>query len=271
MILEKNEINLTAEAYVYVGRCEAEEILKIFKEELRKYIYIIKRFAVEDLKKLSDDEFWELVKEVYSVKLLERDYLKLLSKKYKKEYYKFVEINTSMVYEQTETEGKGKNFSWWQQLYQVRYVVAVSSECKVSYGDLFTKAEIEEKVQNNDIVLVRLQCEPLNGTISFEKENFQEFEITELGVFNYEGKIFGYVEKNENFHSVISLLRRALNKKRIRKDMADIIEELKFRIHEIITDKFVDYYSEISRMCNDWYELSQEKKEVEALLVQLAQ
>ena len=179
-----------------------------------------------------------------------------------KKYNAFTEIGTFMTFTDTASEGRGRHFDWWEQLYQIKYLVAVSEDCNIPYDTKFSKKDIQKMINNKRIVIVDTKAEVLDGEPDFEKETAQNFPSMKLN-FTREmfGDILGSIYKDDNFPIVISMLRKIFTKKRILKDMQEYLEELQDQIEDIISYPNHDYpYNEISKLCNNWFEKSEEKQ-----------
>ena len=90
-----------------------------------------------DFDKLTDKELYELLSKVYSIILDENDYLKMLSKYNGKNYTFIYRIPTTMTFSSRVTEGHGRSFDWWNQLYQVYYLVAISDTFNFDYNKIY--------------------------------------------------------------------------------------------------------------------------------------
>lgn len=268
MDIDKNSITLTADTYAYIYRASEQEIFETFRDSLKKYINIIDDLVNQDLKQLSDEEFYDLLCKVYSISLTEEDYLKILSKRNNKKYNRFTEIGTFMTFTDTATEGHGRDFSWWQQLYQIRYIVAVSEDIEIEYDSILRKNDIKKMIEDKSIVIIECKTRPINNKLNIN-ETVEDMQLINLncsysnGIY---GRLIGEIYKDDNFPIVISMLRRKFTKKRIIKDMKDYIEELKDEMQIVLLHSQSDYfYKEVSRLCNEWYGNSKEKEKLNIL------
>lgn len=219
----------------------------------------------KDLKQLSNEEFYDLLCKVYSISLTEQDYLKIISKRNSKKYNRFTEINTFMTFNDTATEGRGKGFSWWQQLYQVSYIVAVSHATEIKYNSILRKDDIKRMVEDKSIVIVKLTSKPIDQKLSINEE-FESIPTMELNCSYSYGNIYGSICKDENFPIVVSMLRKKFTKNKILKDMKEYVENLQEEMEIVLSDAQPDYaYNEISKLCNEWYNKSEEKEIIKSL------
>lgn len=197
------------------------------------------------MKKLSDEEFYDLICKVYDISLAEEDYLKIISKRNNKEYKWVTEMGTFI---DTATEGYGRDFSWWEQLYQVRYIIAVSGDTEIGYNSVLRKNDIKKMVEDKSIVIIERETRPID-----DKLNINETEEYILSIkLNYSysngmsGKMVGSIYKDDNFPIIISMLRRKFTKERILEDMKNYIEELQYEINIILSLSQSSYaYSDV--------------------------
>lgn len=265
MNIDKIDITLTEDTYAYIYRDSEKEISETFKETLRKYISIINDLVNKDLKQLSDEEFYDLLCNVYSISLTEEDYLKIISKRNDKKYNRFTEIGTFMTFTDTATEGRGKGFSWWRQLYQVSYIVAVSENIEIKYGSTLKKEDIKRMVEDKTIVIVKSITKPIEHKLNINEE-FENIPTMELNCSYSCGNIYGSICKDDNFPIIVSMLRRKFTKNRILKDMKAYIGELQDEMQIVLSHSQLDYaYNEVSKLCNEWYEKSEEKETFKSL------
>lgn len=80
MFAELMDVRLKNYTYDYVNSGSEEDILKTFKEELRRILNILENLINGDFKNMSDTEFYSLIFEVYSITFHNKDYLNIISK-----------------------------------------------------------------------------------------------------------------------------------------------------------------------------------------------
>ena len=264
MYIDKNRITLTEDTYTYISRVSEQEIFETFRDTLKKYINIINYFVNQDLKKLTDEEFYDLICKVYSISLTEQDYLKIISKRNDKKYNRFATIGTFMTFTSTATEGQGKDFSWWKQLYQIRYIVAVAEDSNLNGCDL-KKEDIKKLIQDKSIVIIGSEEKPINNKLRLNEE-VEEMPSIKLNYSYSFGDMRGYINKDDNFSVIVSMLREKITKKKIFEDMRNYIEELQEDIDFVLSNSHMAYdYSEVSKLSNEWYETSKEKAKLKSL------
>ncbi len=269
MFTDLIDVRLEDYTYAYIGRTDEEDILKTFQEEIKRSINILENLINGDFKKMSDDEFYNLISEVYDITLNNEDYLNIISKMKNKKFNHFMKIDTYMTFKALASEGHGKSFDWCEQLYQVKYVIAVAEDTEIEYASILTKKEIKNLIENNKIVIVKMETQPINDKLK-RNETVETMPSIDLGLNYSYGNATGYICKNDNFSSFVSLLRKKFTKKRIIKDMRIYINELQEQINDILSSGLSDYsYEQVSKVCNKWYNSSEEKQKIRSLTKQI--
>lgn len=136
----------------------------------------------------------------------------------------------------------------------MRYIVAVSEDTQIEDGIILKKEDIKNMIKNKSIVIVKEKTEPLIEELEIN-EKFETIPSMNLDDLN-----------SENFPIIISMIKNKLSQKRILKDMKDSFEELKNEIKIVLSNSQSEYlYGEITKLCNEWYEKSEEKNKVKTL------
>ena len=217
MNIDKHSITLQNQTYSYFYSKNEQEILEIFKKTLNEYINIINSLLNKDLKQLSDDEFYDLLQKVYSISLTEEDYLKILSKRNHKKYKKFIEIGTFMTFQDTHTEGYGASSIYFNQLYQIKYIIAITEDAKIESNSILSKDDIKQMVEDKSIVLISRKIAPIKNQLSIDEtlENIPLPQLNNTSSCNIGSKIKmrGYIYKDDTFPIIVSMLRRKFTKK----------------------------------------------------------
>lgn len=260
MIIGEKQLKLFNIFYENVLDVSKEKIIEMLKNELKENINVMDSLLNSDLKNLNDDNFYNLISSMYHITLEEEDHLKIISKKMNKKCMYFTDIETSMTFTDTATEGRGKDFSWWQQLYQIEYTVGVFKGCNIDSSSIFSKKDIRKMIDEKNIIIIDIKSVPLDYEPDF-KEEVEHFSL-------YDYKFDDEINKNEDFSIIISILRKKFTKKRILKDIRYQLEELSLQINEIL-DFYSDpnpFYSNTSLLIGEWFKNSEEKKEYVKLL-----
>ena len=270
MNIYRKRVCLIEDVYAYAGRASDEENVKTFKTEIQKYINILKDIIETDFKCLTDKELYELLSKIYSISLDKEDYLKMLSKYNNKNYTFIYKMPTTMTFEDIITEYDAGHFDSSIQLFQVYYVIAASDNFKFDYNKVYSKEEIRDLLLNKNIVILNESSEAVYVGESFVQEKYKSIPTLDINIEPYGDNISQFVLNN--FSLFGKLLRKKINKKIVLKDIKEIINDLNVEIQDIISDAQSNkiLYSDTAKMCKDWYESSEEKREYQNIQKKLA-
>ena len=131
------------------------------KIKCKFYNYDYEReFAGDNLKRLSKmiieflnnkgnvglEKLYEIINAFYDIKLSDNDYLNYINYKSGMQYDKVVHIPTNVVTTDLQSEGHGRDFSWWTQNYQ--RMIAVATSDFVVEKDEYTYEEVKELISS---------------------------------------------------------------------------------------------------------------------------
>ena len=247
-----------------------EENLKIFKELLRDYIIKLKKIVESDFDKLFDQELYTILNDVYDIQLDQNDYLFMLSKYNGKRYVDFNLLPTTMFFKSVKSEGHGKSLDMWEQLYQVCYLVAISDTFECDYNKIYSKEEIKELVDNKTIILLKRKDKEADYYGSFAQGDYEQIPTLGIDVSDYTDNLNQFVL--DNFNLFGELLRKKFTKARVLKDIKEIIEEFDCDINDVFDEIDSDDldYSDIARVCKEWYDSSEEKEDYQGIQKKLS-
>ena len=235
-----------------------------YLNDVKEDLYSIKRLIETDFKNISDEEFYNIVSRFYSIFLTKNDILNILSKTVGKEFDRFEVLKTRMTYKDTVSEGHGRDFSWWEETFEIDWIVAATKDFILDKNHNYSKDEIRELIRNKQIVKLSNRKKPIgmNPKLSYESEevesinthsinigkmdymNFISYdELISLNSIKYDDSDF----EKELYHRTISLLRKNLSKKRILTDFKKILLFLNDNIYtlcELISKKNVNNENE---------------------------
>lgn len=231
-----------------------------YLNDVKEDLYSIKRLVETDFKNISDEEFYNIVSRFYSIFLTKNDILNILSKTVGKEFDRFEVLKTRMTYKDTVSEGHGRDFSWWEETFEIDWIVVAAKDFILDKNHNYSKDEIRELIRNKQIIKLSNRKKPIgiNPKLSYESEevesinthsinigkmdymNFVSYdELISLNSIKYDDSDFG----KELYHRTISLLRKNLSKKRILNDFKKILLFLNDNIYtlcELISKKKAD-------------------------------
>ena len=265
MKIERKRMSLLEDVSAYIGRSSDEENAFQFEREVKNYISTIKEIVEIDFSRLTDRELYELLTKIYNISLDDKDYLEILSKRYNKEYTHFYRIPTTFTFYDIKQEGHGTNFSWWQQLYQIYYNVAATGDVNFDYNKIYNKEEIKELVDSNNIILLKQESEEIIDNQEFPKEEYEELAVLNIDINDYGNNISQFIINNYQLFG--KLLRENFPKKKVLSDMKKLINDLQDDMDVLfyyVNSIDILYYN-MARICKEWFDTSDDKKEYETL------
>lgn len=249
MDLERIDISLQEKTFENIYRDSNKENAQKFKLYLKTIISDIKEVMDADFNLLSDQELYILLNKIYNISFDEDDYLKMLSEKYKKNYVCSTNIATTMTFQGIKTEGQGKTFDYWSQLFQVHFKIIATQDVKIT-DKPFTKNELKKLIENKSILILSEYEIPIEE-ITFEKEEYENFPLLETSTWIDNVRCYG------------KLLRQHISKKDVLKDLRILLYELEIELNSVFQGEnatCVDY-PEIAGLCKEWFDKSEVKKE----------
>ena len=266
---ERKRISLLEDTYAYIGRLSDEKNAEEFKKEVKGIISTINEIVEVDFDNSTDKELYELLTKVYNIYLDDKDYLEILSKINNKQYTHYYRIPTTITFYGTKQEGHGNNFSWWQQLYQVYYNVVATSDVNFDCNKIYTKDEMKEMVETKNIVILKQETAEITDYPEFEKEEYEDLPILNIDINDYGNNLPEFIINNYQLFG--ELLRKKFTKQKVLKDMKKSINDLQYDINVLFNyanpnDTVYDtVYSNIARICKEWFDTSSDKEEYESL------
>lgn len=261
MDIERDNVYLLEKNDYSSKHYDEKEAFKYFLSTITYYTNLIETLLSEDLKKLSNEEYYELINKVYDVKLDENDYLKAMSVKNKIKYNRLINIWTYMTFNDIYREGHGKDFSYWNQLYQVGYLAFAIEDNNINNESILTKEEINKLIQDKSIVLIKRKSRTIHEKLDYN-ESLERIPIENLNcdiTDRYVPRIEGTICNDDNFNYFITILRKRLTKKKILQDMKIYLQELQDDIYMFLS------FSKYKQDYNKWYDESIEKVKVNSL------
>ena len=259
-------IRLEEDTFAYVCRDTDENNADIFKTELEEYIRKIKELVDSDFEAISDKKFFDLLSNIYDITLEEEDYLEMFSRLYNRDYSYATELKTDMIYKDRADEGHAKDYSWWQQLYQASYYVAIDSDCELDDNKVYTRDELLELSDKHSIVLMHENSDELDDLSGLsETEEYNPLRTADVRIESYSNNITQFAL--EHFDVFAQILREKYTRKVVIQDLINYMNLLVYDINQVINSaesKSKDY-SGIGKLCKEWYLTSGVKEEVASL------
>lgn len=193
------------------------------KEELN---YI--RDYIDKYEGLSDEEKYNLLCHFFTFRLEEKDFIKLINLWHNKNYSKMIDIPTKMEEEYIESEGHGRDFSWWTIKNRTHLVCAVNQDFELEKGK-YPYNRIMELIESGTIYPVYSYGKEISR-YSTDKEEYKKiscFIDNEIEVYkeDYEST-YSFEIKEENIPLMMQYINQRLKPTEIFKGVKEYLREM---------------------------------------------
>lgn len=265
-----------------------------YLEEVKKDLAAIKILIDSDFKDLSDEDFYYLISRFYYIDLTVKDFLNIISRVNHVQYDKFEELRTRQTFKVYEQEGCGKDFSWWEETYQVGWIVATAKNFRLKPNYNYSKEEIENMTLKKQFVSIyrRDKDVGMDPKLPYKQEKYEDKNMSKIADYSEEFKCvfdtlvlssdrncdeymkhtapffdgfefsFDYLKEGETefskavYKEACSMIRMRLNKKQVLDNCKKIIVFLNNELNNLVTCIQESYYSDKDKYLN----LSEELK-----------
>jgi len=152
------------------------------------------RIFLEDYDKLSKKELYNMICNFYMVILEEDDYIEYINYKNNSDYNKVISIGTDVICKDIQSEGHGRDFSWWTVSYRRYLNVAVLGELENS-DKFYTLEEIKKLIKDGKIYPIYSYYEECDDRLY---ENRVKNDIDYLVKYEY-GRKKGQLSINDEY------------------------------------------------------------------------
>lgn len=108
------------------------------------------RYFLENYDKLTNKDYYKMICNFYDIRLEDSDYIDYINYKTGNKFDRIIKLETDIINKDIESEGHGRDFSWWTVSYRLCLNVAVNCELENS-DKYFTMDEIKELIKDNKI------------------------------------------------------------------------------------------------------------------------
>ncbi len=197
--MKNNRINIEYDLYPFDLRDafynsmydnNTKDILNDIVLEIMDYLTIVEEIfeAInDDEKKITDEEFINRINKFFSISIDENQCLKMFSTITNKEFVGYSHLLTNISFSEKITKGKGNDFSWWTEYYQLVLKVMIAKDTDIDKNKKYTKAEIDQLIKEQKIIIVGVDTKKC-GKDSYEENsnNSKEFESFIINDKKYE-------------------------------------------------------------------------------------
>lgn len=211
------------------------------EEELLKLSKLILEF-LENKENTNTKTLYEMISYFYDVKLEAFDYVNYINEKTRTVYCGVTSIPTNRVIQDMQSEGHGRDFSWWTQNYQ--RMIKVATKGFIPTKEEYSYKEIEQLIDEGEIYSIYPYGEKTNKKVHYVEDKIQY-------LVSYQSK---ELELNdEYFEFMVKDILKEIGYKTLLKEYKEFIIKLKLNTYitwdedykalEEIADKLIETYN----------------------------
>ena len=207
--------------------------------EIENIIKALNLLLSKDYKYLTDEEYYNVINQFYSITFFKNDILKILSTIDKVNYNKYQWLKTRVIFTTLDSEGHGRDFSWWHETRQLMLELITPEDLVIDKKHDYSSEEIKEIFNNYKIYLFDYSNKelgidpelpfvkeestginvPMFKLLDYDEEDYFGFELEQI---KYEDELF-----NENIKQIgYKLVRRKIKPTTVFKFAKDVFENI---------------------------------------------
>lgn len=206
--------------------------------EIENIIKALNLFLSKDYKCITDEEYFNIINQFYDITFFKTDILKILSIIDKVNYNKYQWLKTRVIYTTLDSEGHGRDFSWWHETRQLMLELITPEGLVIDKKHDYSSEEIKEIFNNYKVYLFDYSNKELgiDPELPFDKETSIGINIPMFKLVDYDEDYFRFeLDKikyeDENFNEIIKqtgykMVRRKLKPTTVFKFAKDIFESI---------------------------------------------
>ena len=208
LIIKENDLKKEIEKDIEAGNYDTNKFVEYIKNHLDKANFLLENKILD----LESKELYDALKELFSMKYDNEDYLEILSDLYGKHYTDIISIKTNMIDENG---------------YNIEYIGARTKKLP-NYNNRVYLSELRNITNSYEFIVLKQQKHKLNDKLK-QEEKYENHQY-----INFDTNLD---EKNELFDEVLNLIRRTIKDKKVFKqvlsDLKKYIDNLMHQAKEI--------------------------------------
>lgn len=193
----------------------------------------------KDYKCITYEEYYNIINQFYDITFFKQDILKILSIIDKVNYDKYQWLKTRVIFTTLDSEGHGRDFSWWHETRQLMLELITPEGLDIDKKHDYSSEEIKEIFNNYKVYLFDYSNKELgiDPELPFVKEestgiNVPMFKLDDYDEEDYFGFELSQIKyEDENFNENIKqtgykLVRRKIRPTTVFKFAKDIFENI---------------------------------------------
>lgn len=224
--------------------------------EIENIIKALNLLLSKDYKCITDEEYYNIINQFYDITFFKNDILKILSTIDKVNYNKYQWLKTRVIFTTLDSEGHGRDFSWWHETRQLMLELITPEGLVIDKKHDYSSEEIKEIFNNYKVYLFDFSNKELgiDPKLPFVKETsigikIPTFKLVDYDEEDYSGFELGQIKyEDEKFNENIKqtgykLVRRKIRPTTVFKFAKDIFESIykhiNFYENEILKCSFI--------------------------------
>lgn len=153
-------------------------------DSIENVLWALNELVNNEYKDINDEEYYHIVNKLYNIEFNMTDVLRILSIINNKKYDKIQRLKTRVVGEVLQTEGHGRDFSWWNETRQLVLDLITPEGLVIDKNYNYSKEEIEDILNYYKVYLYKISTKPLGifPDLDFEEEKQLDIDITRIQI-----------------------------------------------------------------------------------------
>lgn len=186
---------------------------------------------INNRRKISDKDFYSMLNEfAYIGDWDDYDCYNVLEMAYNTKFAGYDTINTTMHTTVLETEGHGRDFSWWDEEIGVDFKILYTKDFEVDYEHFYTIEEIKKLIAEKKILIVSEEERSLAWEEdNYKKEKYQRFDYA-YDEYNIKHEFFD--ETGKFYKYTLKYIKKKLNSRQLKKLYSEHLDHVECEVYE---------------------------------------
>ena len=155
-------------------------------DSIENVLWAFNELVNNEYKDINDEEYYHIVNKLYNIEFNMYDIFRIFGIINKKNYDKIQRLKTRVVGEVLQTEGHGRDFSWWNETRQLVLDLITPEGLVIDRNYSYSKEEIEDILNYYKVYLYNVSTKALGifPDADFEEEKELDIDITRIQIDN---------------------------------------------------------------------------------------
>lgn len=151
---------------------------KVIRDDLDRIDYLLST----DISSIDEQSFIRILKNFYNVYITKKDILKILSLITGINYDSFIELQSTNVFDDSYSEGMGKNYKWFDVRRRTCFLTAVPSNVSIDTSKKYSFKELNALMNENNLIGIHRYSVKTKDDLNSER--FDRLEIPTLDFYS---------------------------------------------------------------------------------------